>query len=207
MLPIVSFWDHETPIPRSTCRLHTAPAPDRQRVGRRRSQHNSGKRRPWKKTDFVRFEEEESAAKLQTATITYTNDDGVSVDLIGAIHIADKSYYDKLNKRFRELRFAALRNGRIEARGPLEKGDLEEGGSNPIRSIQVMMQKTLELDYQLSAIDYTAKNFVHADMDYETFRKMQKERNEGMLQMMLQSYKAQLKMMAEGQGSRFDEHC
>ena len=37
-------------------------------------------------------------------------------------------------------------------------------------------QKALELDYQLSSIDYTAENFVHADMDAATFKKMKKDR-------------------------------
>jgi len=149
-------------------------------------------------TDFVRFDEGESAATLRTATITYANDEGVSVDLIGAIHIADKSYYDKLNKDFENYDSLLYEMVGSKREGPLEEGDLEGGGSNPIRTLQIMMQKTLELDYQMSGIDYTAKNFVHADMDYETFSKMQKERNEGILQMMLQSYKAQFKMMAEG---------
>ena len=35
-----------------------------------------------------------------------------------------------------------------------------------------------ELDFQLDAIDYSAKNFVHADLDAETFRKMQEQRGE-----------------------------
>ncbi len=35
-------------------------------------------------------------------------------------------------------------------------------------------------------------------MDAETFKQMQAERNEGLLKLVLQSYKAQFKMMAEG---------
>ena len=43
--------------------------------------------------------ETEDATLLQTAVTRYEKD-GVTVDLIGAIHIADKAYYDKLNKLF-----------------------------------------------------------------------------------------------------------
>lgn len=49
---------------------------------------------------FMRFEEDESGARLQTGAASYRNRDGVTVDLIGAIHIADRAYYEKLNQRF-----------------------------------------------------------------------------------------------------------
>lgn len=151
-------------------------------------------------TDFVQFEEGSPLSKLRTATVTFSDGKDLKVDLIGAIHIADKEYYDALNESFKNYDALLYEMVGSNREGPLEPGDLDtEGkGSNPIRSLQVMMQKTLELDYQLSGIDYTARNFVHADMDAETFRQMQKDRNEGLVAMVLQSYKAQFKMMAEG---------
>jgi len=44
-----------------------------------------------------------NATALQLAIATYgpaSGDDELAVDLIGAIHVADRSYYDKLNDRF-----------------------------------------------------------------------------------------------------------
>jgi len=52
------------------------------------------------KTDFLRVEENETAAKLQTANTTYTKE-GFSVTLIGAVHIADETYYEALNNEFK----------------------------------------------------------------------------------------------------------
>ena len=155
---------------------------------------------PVEETDFVRFKDEHPLATLQTATVTYENDKGVKVDLIGAIHIADKSYYDELNELFKNYDVLLYEMVGSARKGPLQPGDLDQTGKkgNPIRSLQIMMQKSLELSYQLSEIDYTAKNFVHADMDAETFTRMQKERKEGIVAMMLQSYKAQFKMMKDG---------
>ena len=49
---------------------------------------------------FLRVEEDATAARLQTAVTRYEKD-GATVDLIGAIHIADKGYYVKLNDRFK----------------------------------------------------------------------------------------------------------
>ncbi|MEZ0273946.1 MAG: hypothetical protein ACAH88_03505 [Roseimicrobium sp.] len=53
-------------------------------------------------TDFVRFQENKKGAQLQTAIATYRNNRGVVVDLIGAIHIGDKNYYDVLNAYFED---------------------------------------------------------------------------------------------------------
>jgi hypothetical protein len=55
-----------------------------------------------KHTDFVRFQEDKKGAQLQTAIATYRNSRGVIVDLIGAIHIGDKNYYDVLNAYFED---------------------------------------------------------------------------------------------------------
>jgi len=52
------------------------------------------------KPKFTRFVEDASGARLQTGVRSYRNKEGVQVDLIGAIHIADKAYYEKLNARF-----------------------------------------------------------------------------------------------------------
>ena len=52
-------------------------------------------------TKFLRFiEEGRDGGRLETAIATYKNDKGATVQLIGAVHIADPSYYDGLNKTF-----------------------------------------------------------------------------------------------------------
>ncbi|MDB4422422.1 hypothetical protein N9294_00490, partial [bacterium] len=51
-------------------------------------------------TDFIRVERSEEKVLLQPALATYEKD-GVKVSLIGAVHIADKTYYTDLNKRFK----------------------------------------------------------------------------------------------------------
>ena len=48
---------------------------------------------------FIRVEEKEAATELQTAVVKFTKGDA-SVELVGAVHIADKKYYQALNKRF-----------------------------------------------------------------------------------------------------------
>ncbi|HSJ02427.1 MAG TPA: hypothetical protein VK956_08245, partial [Verrucomicrobium sp.] len=52
-------------------------------------------------TDFVRFVEDDTGARLQTGIATYRNKEGVTVDLVGAIHIADATYFEELNEAFK----------------------------------------------------------------------------------------------------------
>lgn len=49
--------------------------------------------------EFIRVEETETATHLQTAVVRFTKGEA-SVELVGAVHIADKKYYEALNKRF-----------------------------------------------------------------------------------------------------------
>ena len=51
------------------------------------------------KHESIRIEEDATTARLQTAIATWEKE-GVHVDLIGAIHIADKAYYETLNQTF-----------------------------------------------------------------------------------------------------------
>jgi hypothetical protein len=55
--------------------------------------------------DFIRVEDSDTATALQTAVVRYTKGEA-SVELVGAIHIADKKYYEALNRRFE--RYEAL---------------------------------------------------------------------------------------------------
>src|SRR5438067_12196689 len=51
---------------------------------------------------FLRFVEDGRAGgRLETAVVTYRNEAGVTVRLVGAVHIGEKSYYEGLNDTFR----------------------------------------------------------------------------------------------------------
>src|SRR5437868_314295 len=48
----------------------------------------------------VRRDEKNRPAAMETAVVRYTSAErpGVAVDLVGAVHVGDKAYYDELNK-------------------------------------------------------------------------------------------------------------
>jgi hypothetical protein len=116
---------------------------------------------------------------LETAIVRFQaadgRDDQLRIDLIGAIHIADASYFAELNRRFRQYD-AVL----YELVAP-EEANVPVPGRNPggaIGGMQVGMKSLLDLTFQLDEIDYKAQNLVHADMTPEQFARSMRERNE-----------------------------
>ena len=139
--------------------------------------------------NFIRVDEDDKAARLQTAVTRYEKD-GSSVDLIGAVHIADQAYYKTLTDRFARydaLLFEMIGGERLaeEMHAPAEPE--EEGGPEKrkdlsgLHKVYDMVAKFLKLSGQMESIDYRAANFVHADLTFEEFTRLQKERGESLL--------------------------
>jgi hypothetical protein len=143
-------------------------------------------------TNFIRFLEEDESDSLQTAVVSYESPQKVKVDLVGAIHIADKAYFDALNVRFKgyEAVLYELVGPSFEERGkPEAKKQAEK--LQWVGQLQTMMRDTLKLHGQLEGIDYTAKNFVHADMNMSQFTQTQTEKQESFLSLYLKAAQAQ----------------
>ncbi|MBC8128632.1 MAG: hypothetical protein H8M99_15950 [Gloeobacteraceae cyanobacterium ES-bin-144] len=147
---------------------------------------------------FIRVEKDDHSSRLQTAVTRYEKN-GVSVDLIGAIHIADKAYYETLEKRFKSYdallfemiggeRYGKAKQEINEAAEHLAEN--KEKDLSGLHKIYEMAAKFLNLSGQLESIDYTAANFIHADLTYEEFGKMQKERGESLLGFAIKAAKA-----------------
>lgn len=99
-----------------------------------------------------------------------------SVDLIGCIHVADKKYYETLNERFR--RYGAVLFELVMPEGVSLEGLGKRESNHPIAQVQQSLPKILDLDYQLKRIDYTARNFVHADLSPDEMAKAIKSRGD-----------------------------
>jgi hypothetical protein len=154
-------------------------------------------------TDYVRFVEGGEGDSLETAVVRFESPQQVVVDLVGAIHIADKSYYDALNARFRSYD-AVL----YELVGPPMHERKQEqmkpgGGSGSLQwvgTMQAFMRDTLKLHGQLEGIDYAAKNFVHADMTSSQFHDTREQKQESFLKLYLKLWRAQQAAAAEEDG-------
>ena len=150
-------------------------------------------------TEFLRFQEgKPGEGKFETAIVTYGGKDAIEVDLIAAVHIADASYYQELQKRF--ATYDALLYEMIKPR------DAEPvPGTRPdnlLTAFQRFLKDILDLQFQLDSLDYKKPNFVHADLDPETFFKLQREKGENMLSLFLRLISRQFELEAKGQGGK-----
>src|SRR3954467_13788053 len=145
-------------------------------------------------TEFLRFvENRDGSARLEAADVAYVNGDGVGVHLVGAVHIADPSFFAGLDESF--AHYDALLYEMVKSKDAAAPMKGQQSGSWVSR-LQRFMKDRLDLVFQLDAVNYQRPNFVHADLDYETFEKMQDERGESVFSLML---RAALNDMAKGQ--------
>jgi hypothetical protein len=144
--------------------------------------------------EHMRFvEDDDGAARLETVVVKMTGPSGVQVDLVGAVHVADAAYFEGLNERFKGYD-AVL----YELVGSPEKGKplgnravANDARLGWIGTLQQKMKEALKLEGQLEKIDYTAANFVHADMGMEEFQKTQETKQETFLGLWLKAMAAQ----------------
>jgi hypothetical protein len=127
----------------------------------------------------VKRDKKDTPIALETATVRFVpkaGEGGVTVDLIAAVHVGDKAYYEALNKQMAQYdvllyELVAPEGTRIPKGGKREKG-------NPVAMIQDMLKNVLDLESQTEQIDYTQKHFVHADLSPEKMAEAMKERGE-----------------------------
>ena len=133
-------------------------------------------------TDFLRITKEEGKrlpTSYDTAIVKFTDEKNtIEVDLIGAVHIGDKEYYTKLNEIFKRYDAVLYELVADENTKP-EKGKTGSGESQSVlSSFQTGMGNALALDFQLSHIDYNAKNMVHADLNPTEFARRLSDRGD-----------------------------
>nr|XP_043613206.1 uncharacterized protein LOC122585163 [Erigeron canadensis] len=146
--------------------------------------------------DYMRFKNGgDSPPQLQTALVTYRKkfpwsilNPFLQVDLVSTIHIADKQYFETLQKELQSYdcvlyEMVASRESLENRRNPSATRKLTNSrsrGFNIIGFIQRQMARVLMLDFQLDCLDYDPDNWYHADLDFETFKLLQMEKGESL---------------------------
>ncbi len=134
-------------------------------------------------TKFLRIVEDDDGemSAMETAIVRYerksADGEPVTVDLVAAIHIADRDYYEALNEQFDDYDVVLY-----ELVAP-EGTRVPEGGgesSSVVGMLQRGMQGLLGLEHQLAHVDYQKENFVHADMSPEEFARSMRDKGENM---------------------------
>lgn len=121
--------------------------------------------------------------ELQTAVVSYRNQQGVMVDLVAAVHIADAEYYQKLNEYFttrdRVLYELVAEVDEVPVAGA------GNGSRSALGFIQQALAKFLRVSFQLEQIDYTATNFRHGDLTPSQLQEIMQSKNENFFSMFL----------------------
>ena len=171
-------------------------------------QQTEGKQSETPDQEYVRIRKNERklAVALETSVIHFADSKkypDATVDLIGAIHLGEPDYYQQLNTLFETYDVLLF-----EAVMPEEavKRDLRPGGGDgshrkdlndevewteakvglaAISVLQLGMKDALGMEFQLTGVDYSAENFVHADMTAEEFEESMTKRGESFSGMFL----------------------
>ncbi|KAH8961802.1 hypothetical protein BDL97_05G068200 [Sphagnum fallax] len=148
--------------------------------------------------DFTRFRDKGAqGAELQTAIISYRKPlpwslfQPQQVDLVAAVHIADRVYFSSLQKELSTYdrvlyemvadknKMQTNRLGKMRWKPPRRVPGRHGGqGFSIIGTIQRLMAQLLTLEFQLECMDYRQENWYHADLDFDTFQVLQRERGE-----------------------------
>lgn len=133
-----------------------------------------------KSSDYVRLSEDEKgrASSLDTAILRLEKGE-LKVDLVAAVHVADKDYYQKLNSEFKQYDKVLY-----ELVAAAEQLVPPKESSSEISELQRGLKDMLEFDFQLDEIDYQARNFVHADLSPEALLKAIESRGESLWSVM-----------------------
>ena len=130
---------------------------------------------------FLRITEETDGEprSLDTAVVRYATapeaSEGLTVDLVAAVHIGGETYYETLNRLFKDYdavlyELVAPEGNRVPKAGQKPSG--------AIGSAQQGLTSALGLAFQLEAVDYSPANFVHADLSPEQFDEAMQKRGE-----------------------------
>ncbi|MGD9722489.1 MAG: hypothetical protein AB7O59_13370 [Pirellulales bacterium] len=160
---------------------------------------------------FVRIDRDadRNPLTLQTAVVHYVPQDStqgpLEVDLVGAVHVGERSYYEALNKLFTQ--YDVVLYELVAPEGTrIPKGGRSSG--HPVALLQNGMKDALNLEHQMQCVDYTGDNMVHADMSPDEFAKSMSDRGESwagtLFRMMGAGIAQQSKRQAQGKSPEVD---
>lgn len=150
------------------------------------------------KVEFLRLsrDDRDRPLSLDTSIVEYGRRDEPAgrgarptprVDLVAAVHVGSRSYYDTLDRLFAD--YDAVLYELVAPPNARPRPGAKPAGA--IGSAQQGLKQMLGLEFQLEAVDYTAANFVHADLSPQEFDAAMKKRGESWWSMFM-------KLMREG---------
>lgn len=158
---------------------------------------------------YVRVSQTEQGQpkNLETAIVRFegtpkTDFAGITVDLVGVVHIGGGDYYAQLDRRLAE--YDVVLYELVAPDGTRIRPEDLAGRRSLIASMQSGMRDVLKLEYQLERINYLAENFRHADMSPEEFAEDMARRGDSLPKMIARLFGASLAMQASGKSNDLD---
>lgn len=138
----------------------------------------------------MRIAGEDKALHLEVPILRYkkSRKDDLTVDFLGAVHIGETHYYQKLNELFKgydAVLFELIAD--IPKDATLEHNPKRQDSS--LGSVQRAMADVCGLSFQLDHIDYSAGNFVHADLSPQQLHDAMSARGETPLKLIFKLVK------------------
>ncbi len=153
--------------------------------------------------EFIRLHEVADNKALQVSIVRYQLRQGGDqyVDLVGAVHVGDKQYYQDLNELFKS--YDAVLYELVAPEGTkIPKGGVES--KSVLSNIQVGLKDILGLSFQMEEVDYTQKHFVHADFTPAEFSASMEAKGESIFSMVFKLWRASISQQLSGQASSSD---
>lgn len=163
-------------------------APAQQTAEKTAQQPGQRRKEAAKNGQFLRVVRDKNKTPLamETAIVRFGPLDqgkkGPTVDLVAAVHVAERSYFRRLNREFAGYEVVLYELVAPEGTRVPQGGGT---GGSPISFLQSGLKDLLELEFQLNEIDYNGKNMVHADMSPEQFSQSMRDRGESVFAIFL----------------------
>lgn len=132
-------------------------------------------------------------AGLEVMTARYKRGN-VTVDVIGTVHVADKPYYDAINRYLNG--YEVVLYELVAPNGTVPEQNKRQGGM-----MRMVANMILGLEHQMAAVDYSGKHFVHADMSKEELQEAMAKNGDSFITMALESV---LNMMRQNNKAAYE---
>lgn len=131
--------------------------------------------------DFLRYNntsDSDVVGKLEASVVTYKRtlpwrflNPTLQVDLVSAVHIADKRYFEILQERLGRydcVLYEGVGGDKGESKPDDDMQDFSITGF-----IQRLMGRILSMEFQLDCLNYKSPKWSNADLDWDTFQRLQ----------------------------------
>ena len=137
-------------------------------------------------------------AALEVPIMTFRDPSGAQVDLVGAVHVADRDYFAELDRRLSGYPVVLY-----ELVGEPDSVRAPRGASpSMVGLLQGGMKDALGLAFQLEEIDYSRDNMVHADLTGSEFSDSMRRRGESLVGLMFRAWAIALAEQGPAAGAR-----